>query len=62
MKSESYILKLQDALSIACTTFGVCTSLGFGVESINYGFHRLNSDISPNDEGTQVGFTFLAIT
>jgi len=34
-----------DALSIACTTFGVCTTLGFGVSSINYGFHRLNDEI-----------------
>mmetsp|Transcript_5261 Transcript_5261/g.13385 ORF Transcript_5261/g.13385 Transcript_5261/m.13385 type:complete len:807 (+) Transcript_5261:137-2557(+) len=34
-----------DALSIACTTFGVCTSLGFGVSSINNGLHKLNSSI-----------------
>lgn len=35
-----------DALSIACTTFGVCTSLGFGVSSISSGLNKLNSDIA----------------
>lgn len=39
-----------DALSIACTTFGVCTSLGFGVESINAGLNRLNSDIEVSED------------
>jgi choline-glycine betaine transporter len=34
-----------DALSIACTTFGVCTSLGLGVDSIINGLNRLNRDI-----------------
>lgn len=34
---------LIDALSIACTTFGVCTSLGFGVDSIAAGLHKLDS-------------------
>lgn len=29
-------------------TFGVCTSLGLGVQSMNQGFSRLNSDI-PSD-------------
>jgi len=39
-----------DALSIACTTFGVCTSLGFGVDSINAGLNRLNSDIKVSED------------
>jgi choline-glycine betaine transporter len=32
---------LVDALSIACTTFGVCTSLGLGVATILSGMERL---------------------
>jgi choline-glycine betaine transporter len=43
-----------DALSIACTTFGVCTSLGFGVASINAGLHRLDNSIEADDEDTKV--------
>ena len=35
-----------DALSIACTTFGVCTSLGLGVIAINNGLHKLNDEIA----------------
>lgn len=31
-----------DALSMACTTFGVCTSLGFGVDVILSGIRRLD--------------------
>jgi choline-glycine betaine transporter len=31
-----------DALSMACTTFGVCTSLGLGVQNILMGMHRLS--------------------
>ena len=34
-----------DAIAIACTTFGVCTSLGLGVDAITAFGHRLNSDI-----------------
>jgi len=39
-----------DMLSISCTTFGVCTSLGFGVQTINSGLHRLNKDIPISEE------------
>jgi len=40
---------LIDALSICCTTFGVCTSLGLGVESILAGMNRLDiGDVDPN--------------
>jgi choline-glycine betaine transporter len=34
-----------DAVAIACTTFGVCTSLGLGVDAITAFGNRLNSDI-----------------
>jgi len=34
-----------DAIAIACTTFGVCTSLGLGVDAITAFGARLNSDI-----------------
>ena len=33
-----------DTLSITCTTYGVCTSLGMGVTSIAYGIERLYPD------------------
>mmetsp|Transcript_19244 Transcript_19244/g.26631 ORF Transcript_19244/g.26631 Transcript_19244/m.26631 type:complete len:801 (-) Transcript_19244:111-2513(-) len=49
---------LVDSLSIACTTFGVCTSLGLGVQSINTGLHRLNTDI-PYNEDWQVGIIWV---
>jgi len=54
-----------DALSIACTTFGVCTSLGFGVSSINAGLARLDPDaFTSDDKDTQIILiiiiTFLA--
>jgi choline-glycine betaine transporter len=32
-----------DVISVVCTTFGICTSLGMGVQQINAGIHRLNS-------------------
>jgi len=50
-----------DALSMACTTFGVCTSLGMGVQNILSGMNRLeclkgydcgDTTIPPND-GTE---------
>ena len=34
-----------DAIAIACTTFGVCTSLGLGVDAITVYGNRLNSNI-----------------
>jgi len=37
---------LIDTLSIICTMFGVCTSLGLGVMQLNSGFHRVNSNIA----------------
>ena len=35
-----------DILSIICTMFGVCTSLGLGVIQLNNGINRINSDIA----------------
>ena len=43
-----------DALSIATTTFGVCTSLGIGVTTIATAMYRLNSDINPNKDVTKI--------
>ncbi len=34
-----------DILSVICTMFGVCTSLGLGVMQLNAGLYRLNSNI-----------------
>ena len=34
-----------DILSVVCTMFGVCTSLGLGAIQLNAGFQRLNKDI-----------------
>ena len=39
---------LIDSLSIACTTFGLCTSLGLGASSINATLHRMHSGIPNN--------------
>lgn len=40
-----YFGDMIDIFSVVCTMFGVCTSLGFGVVSLNAGLNRLNSDI-----------------
>jgi len=48
-----------DALSIACTTFGVCTSLGFGAQSINDGLARLNPSIPQDSVGLQIGLIWV---
>ncbi|KAK3749919.1 hypothetical protein QZH41_017372, partial [Actinostola sp. cb2023] len=37
-----------DILTIMCTMFGVCTSLGIGVKLINGGIHRINDNIEVN--------------
>uniref|UniRef100_A0A7S0X6I6 BCCT family transporter n=1 Tax=Mantoniella antarctica TaxID=81844 RepID=A0A7S0X6I6_9CHLO len=50
-----------DALSIACTTFGVCASLGFGVNSIISGLHRLNPDIAVNVDNQIIIIWFITI-
>ena len=39
---------LIDSLSIACTTFGLCPSLGLGASSINATLHRMHSGIPNN--------------
>lgn len=36
-----------DSVTIACTTFGVCTSLGLGTGAIGSALNRINSDIDP---------------
>ncbi|KAK3754434.1 hypothetical protein QZH41_009219, partial [Actinostola sp. cb2023] len=42
-----------DILSVVCTMFGVCTSLGLGVIQLNSGFHRMNNNI-PESKESQV--------
>lgn len=37
---------LIDILSVVCTMFGVCTSLGLGVIQLNRGFNIMNSSIT----------------
>ncbi|XP_048575622.1 glycine betaine transporter 1 [Nematostella vectensis] len=39
---------LIDILSVVCTMFGVCTSLGIGVIQLNTGFKRMNPNIEEN--------------
>ncbi|XP_048575623.1 glycine betaine transporter 1 isoform X2 [Nematostella vectensis] len=41
---------MVDILSIVCTMFGVCTSLGLGVIQLNAGFSRLNPSIGESKE------------
>lgn len=36
-----------DSVTIACTTFGVCTSLGLGAGAIGAALNRINSNIEP---------------
>ncbi len=49
---------LIDALSISCTTFGVCTSLGLGVSQINSVLARLDSSVQVNQK-TQTGIIWI---
>jgi choline-glycine betaine transporter len=41
-----YFGDMIDVFSVVSTMFGVCTSLGFGVMSLNAGLNRLNSNIT----------------
>lgn len=43
-----------DSLTIVCTTFGVCTSLGLGTGAIGSALNRINSDIEPNTLNTKL--------
>ena len=45
---------LIDTLSVVGTMFGVCTSLGLGVITLNNGLHRLSSNIEDNDKITRI--------
>lgn len=51
-----------DAVSISCTTFGVCTSLGMGAESIAQGINRLNPDVLDPTNTTHKCWIIAAIT
>lgn len=46
---------MLDVVSVATTLFGVCTSLGLGVQQLNTGFNRLNPSI-PENFTTQVPY------
>ena len=45
---------LIDTLSVVGTMFGVCTSLGLGVITLNSGLHRLTSSIDDDDQTTRI--------
>lgn len=45
-KVFGYFGDMIDVFSVVSTMFGVCTSLGFGVMSLNAGLNRLNSNIT----------------
>ena len=47
-----------DALSIACTTFGVCTSLGFGVDAIAAGLGKLDGSFE-NTVDNQIALVWV---
>ena len=49
-----------DAIAIACTTFGVCTSLGLGVDAITAFGARLNSDIKTDVDAKT--YTIIVMT
>ena len=49
-----------DAIAIACTTFGVCTSLGLGVDAITAFGARLNSDIKTDVDART--YTIIVMT
>jgi len=48
-----------DALSIACTTFGVCTSLGLGCTSILTGSERLGLGGDPTSVGDKIAVVVI---
>ena len=45
---------LIDTLSVVGTMFGVCTSLGLGVITLNSGLHRLSSSVEEDDQKTRL--------
>ena len=45
---------LIDTLSVVGTMFGVCTSLGLGVITLNSGLHRLSSSIGEDDQVARI--------
>lgn len=45
---------LIDTLSVVGTMFGVCTSLGLGVITLNSGLHRLSSNIEDNNQTARI--------
>jgi len=44
-KVYGWIGDATDIMSVVCTMFGVCTSLGLGAMQLNTGFRRLNSSV-----------------
>ena len=51
---NGFIGDIIDSVTIACTTFGVCTSLGLGTGAIGSALNRINSNIEPTTLSTKL--------
>jgi choline-glycine betaine transporter len=51
---DGFLGDVIDSVTIACTTFGVCTSLGLGTGAIGSALNRINSDIDPSSLETKL--------
>ena len=51
---DGFLGDIIDSVTIACTTFGVCTSLGLGTGAIGSALNRINSDIDPSSLETKL--------
>ena len=49
-----WIGELVDVISIMCTLFGVCTSLGIGARQVSMGLSLIDSSINSDDIKIQV--------
>ena len=54
-----WIGELVDVISIMCTLFGVCTSLGIGARQVSMGLSLINSNINSDDITIQVKIKVL---
>lgn len=51
---NGFVGDIIDSITIACTTFGVCTSLGLGAGAIGSALNRINSSIEPDTLNTKL--------
>ena len=51
-----WIGELVDVISIMCTLFGVCTSLGIGARQVSMGLSLIDSSINSDDIKIQVDY------